>query len=125
VDRLRAERTPLGLEGPTVQVLAAADPANPYGANIALAQVSEQHERPEDPAGGGAYVVLVDGEPPVRRAQPQGLVVLPAFEQSAPHAIGALRRLAESAPRGAGDRTGRRRNGARFATPTPARARRF
>jgi ATP-dependent Lhr-like helicase len=92
VDRLRAERTPV--EGPTVHVLAAADPANPYGAAIPW-PASKRLQRVS-----GAYVVLVDGDPTlyVERSR-KGLVTLPAFEQSAPHAVGALRRLAEDAPR--------------------------
>ena len=92
VDRLRAERTPI--DGPTIHVLAAADPANPYGATLAWPKARKVQRV------GGAYVVFVDGEPTlyVERSH-KGLVTLPAFEELAPHAIGALRRLAENAPR--------------------------
>jgi ATP-dependent Lhr-like helicase len=98
VDRLRAERVPL--DGPSVQVLAAADPANPYGATLAWPKFPEARTAPKIQRIGGAYIVLVDGEPAlyVERSG-KGLVVLPAFEQYAPHAVGALRRLAENAPR--------------------------
>lgn len=97
VDRLRAERTPV--DGPTVQLLAAADPANAYGATLAWPGLRPT-SAPKIQRVGGAYVVLVDGEPAlyVERSR-KGLVVLPAFEQHAPHAIAALRRLAENAPR--------------------------
>jgi ATP-dependent helicase Lhr and Lhr-like helicase len=92
VDRLRAERTPV--EGPTIHVLAAADPANPYGATLAWPKARKVQRV------GGAYVVLVDGEPTlyVERSH-KGLVTLPAFDEQAQHAVGALRRLAENAPR--------------------------
>ena len=98
VDRLRAERVPV--DGPAVQVLAAADPANPYGATLGWPKFPNAQSVPKIQRVGGAYVVLVDGEPAlyVERSR-KGLVVLPAFEQCAPHAIGALRRLADSAPR--------------------------
>jgi ATP-dependent helicase Lhr and Lhr-like helicase len=98
VDRLRAERVPV--EGPTVQVLAAADPANPYGSTLPWPKFPSTRSAPKIQRVGGAYVVLVDGEPAlyVERSH-KGLLVLPAFEQSAPHAIGGLRRLAEMAPR--------------------------
>ncbi|HLZ30910.1 MAG TPA: DEAD/DEAH box helicase [Chloroflexota bacterium] len=98
VDRLRAERTPV--DGPSVQVLAAADPANPYGATLAWPKFPNAKGPTKIQRVGGAYVVLVDGEPTlyVERSH-KGLIVLPAFEQYAPHAIDALRRLAENAPR--------------------------
>jgi ATP-dependent helicase Lhr and Lhr-like helicase len=98
VDRLRAERVPI--EGPTAQVLAAADPANPYGATLAWPKFPDTTSAPKLQRVGGAYVVLVDGEPAlyVERSH-KGLVTLPAFEQAGPHAVGALRRLAENAPR--------------------------
>jgi ATP-dependent Lhr-like helicase len=94
VDRLRAERTPV--EGPTVQVLAVTDPANPYGATLGWPKSDTKKVQ----RVAGAHIVLVDGEPAlyVERSR-KGLVTLPAFEQHAPHAIGALRRLAENAPR--------------------------
>jgi ATP-dependent Lhr-like helicase len=96
VDRLRAERTPV--DGPTVQVLAVADPANPYGSTLAWPARTSEGRKVQ--RVGGAYLVLVDGEAAlyVERSR-KGLVTLPAFEQHAPHAIGALRRLAENATR--------------------------
>jgi ATP-dependent Lhr-like helicase len=94
VDRLRAERAPS--EVPSVHVLAAADPANPYGATLAWPQ-SKRLQRV-----GGAYLVLVDGEPTIyveRGERGRGITTLPAFEGSAPYALSALRRIAEGNPR--------------------------
>jgi ATP-dependent Lhr-like helicase len=92
VDRLRAERTPP--ETTNVHVLAATDPANPYGATLAW-PTSKKLQRT-----AGAYVVLVDGEPAVyvERGR-KGLITLPGFEQVAAPALGALRRLAENSSR--------------------------
>jgi ATP-dependent Lhr-like helicase len=75
-------------------LLAAADPANPYGSTLAW-PIPKRLQRV-----GGAYIVLVDGEPAlfVERSR-KGLVTLPAFEQAATHALGALRHLAESSSR--------------------------
>jgi ATP-dependent Lhr-like helicase len=61
LDRLRAVRD--GDEGsrtPTVHALAAADPANPYGAALAWPRRGDDDRRPFQ-RGAGAYVVLVDG----------------------------------------------------------------
>jgi ATP-dependent helicase Lhr and Lhr-like helicase len=61
LDRLRAVREPS--DPPTtgaVHVLAAADPANPYGAALAWPRRGEADRRPLQRAAG-AYVVLVDG----------------------------------------------------------------
>jgi ATP-dependent Lhr-like helicase len=98
VDRLRAERVPV--DGPTVAVLAAADPANPYGSTLPWPKFPDNKSAPKIQRVGGAYVVLVDGEPAlyVERSH-KGLVVLPVFEHYAPQAIGGLRRVAEMAPR--------------------------
>jgi ATP-dependent Lhr-like helicase len=63
VDRLRALRDPsqtAGSEQPTTYLLAAADPANPYGAAIPWPRRGAAHRRPLQRAAG-AYVVLVDG----------------------------------------------------------------
>jgi ATP-dependent Lhr-like helicase len=93
VDRLRAERsTPL--DGPRVYVLAATDPANPFGATLTW-PVSKRLQR-----AAGAYVVLVDGDPTlyVERGR-RSLVTLPALDQSAALAAGALRHLAENSSR--------------------------
>jgi ATP-dependent Lhr-like helicase len=91
VDRLRAERTPA--DTPVTLLLAAADPANPYGSTLAWPAKKLQRV-------GGAYVVLVDGEPAlyVERSG-KGLTTLPAFERYGQQALGALRHLAESSSR--------------------------
>jgi ATP-dependent Lhr-like helicase len=92
VDRLRAERA--AAESPTVHVLAATDPANPYGATLVWPG-SKKLQR-----AAGAHLVLVDGEPAlyIERGH-KGLVTLPAFDQLAAPALGALRHLAESSSR--------------------------
>ncbi len=56
VDRLRAARAPTGHDGPTALVLAAADPAQPYGAALPWPAGAGRPSR-----AAGAYVVLVDG----------------------------------------------------------------
>ena len=60
VDRLRALREPEGSDG-AVHLLAATDPANPYGAALAWPRRGEDDRRPL-PRAAGAYVVIVDGE---------------------------------------------------------------
>ena len=64
VDRLRSMRDLpgelTGDRGRIVQLLAAADPANPYGAALAWPRRSEADRRPFQRAAG-AYVALVDG----------------------------------------------------------------
>jgi ATP-dependent helicase Lhr and Lhr-like helicase len=92
VDRLRAERTPP--ETAAVHLVAATDPANPYGATLAWPK-SKKLQRV-----AGAYVVLVDGEPAlyVERGH-KGLVTLPALDQVAEPAFAVLRRLAENSSR--------------------------
>jgi ATP-dependent helicase Lhr and Lhr-like helicase len=61
IERLRSAREP-GRDAAerTVHLLAAADPANPYGAAIAWPRRGENDRRPLQRAAG-AYVVLVDG----------------------------------------------------------------
>ena len=69
VERLRAGRSPIGRtnqagdsgEGPRTLVLAAADPAQPYGAALPWPRREGQTRRPARVAG--AYVVLVENEP--------------------------------------------------------------
>ena len=92
VDRLRAERTPA--EGPIVHLLAATDPANPYGATLGWPK-SKKLQRV-----AGAYLVLVDGEPAlyIERGR-KGLITLPALDQQAAAAVRALRSLAENSSR--------------------------
>jgi ATP-dependent Lhr-like helicase len=61
VDRLRAERSYPGEGRPSVGlVLAATDPANPYGAALAWPRHDDADRRPL-PRAAGAYVVLVEG----------------------------------------------------------------
>ena len=92
VDRLRAERTPP--DTPSIQLLAATDPANPYGATLAWPK-SKKLQRI-----AGAYVVLADGEPAlyVERGR-KGLISLPAFDQVGAPALAVLRHLAENSSR--------------------------
>ena len=97
IERLRAMREPAGgAEGPTtVHVLAAADPANPYGAALAWPRRDESDRRPLQRAAG-ASVVLVDGSPAlyVERGG-RSLQTLPPFDdpaiaRTALAALGAL-----------------------------------
>ncbi len=61
LDRLRAVREPSEpVASGQVQLLAAADPANPYGAALAWPRRGDGDRRPLQRAAG-AYVVLVDG----------------------------------------------------------------
>jgi ATP-dependent Lhr-like helicase len=59
IDRLRALREP-DAERPRVDLLAAADPAQPYGAALAWPRRGDDDRRPY-PRAAGAHVVLVDG----------------------------------------------------------------
>ncbi len=64
VDRLRSMRRDAGAEHsrePRTVLLAAADPANPYGAALAWPRDETRHERSPS-RSAGAYVVLHDGE---------------------------------------------------------------
>ena len=61
VDRLRAEREVDETAGPQVVVLAAADPAQPYGATLPWPR-GEGADRLPLQRAAGAYVVLVGGE---------------------------------------------------------------
>ena len=63
LDRLRAVRESADEASPAaVHLLAAADPANPYGAALAWPRRSDDDRRPFQRAAG-AYLVLVDGRP--------------------------------------------------------------
>ncbi|HSW43801.1 MAG TPA: DEAD/DEAH box helicase, partial [Patescibacteria group bacterium] len=59
IDRLRAARDPDAAR-PRVDLLAAADPAQPYGAALPWPRRGEADRRPFQ-RGAGAYVVVVDG----------------------------------------------------------------
>ena len=96
IDRLRSVRERAASRGERiVHLLAAADPANPYGAAIAWPRRGEADRRPFQRAAG-AYVVLVDGEAVlyVDRGG-SSLQTLPAFDdpELAGAAAAALRRL--------------------------------
>jgi ATP-dependent Lhr-like helicase len=98
VERLRSGRSSIGRErGPTV-VLAAADPAQPYGGALPWPKREGQERRPARVAG--AYVVLVEDEPVlyVERGG-RGLVTLADAAAAAGEADPlreALRALAEA-----------------------------
>ncbi len=94
IDRLRAVREPEAGE-PVVHVLAAADPANPYGAALAWPR-RDDGDRRAYPRAAGAYVVLVDGEPVLFLERGgASLVRLPAADDPAVagQALAALREL--------------------------------
>ena len=97
IDRLRAVRDPAGGRGEAavVHVLAAADPASPYGAAIPWPRRGDDDRRPL-PRAAGASVVLVDGVAAlyVERGG-RTLQTLPAFADAdvAAAAVPALRRL--------------------------------
>ncbi len=97
IDRLRSARDPADARGdaPVVHLLAAADPANPYGAAVAWPRRGETDRRPLQRAAG-AQVVLVDGVA-VLYAERGGrsLQTLPAADDpvAAGLAFGSLRAL--------------------------------
>jgi ATP-dependent Lhr-like helicase len=91
VDRLRAVRE----DEPVVQVLAATDPAQPYGAALAWPR-SDPDERLPLQRAAGAYVVLVDGRAVLYLERGgRSLVRLPAAadETLTARAVAALPRL--------------------------------
>jgi ATP-dependent Lhr-like helicase len=79
VDRLRAAREAGADGGPEILLLAAADPAQPYGATLPWPRDGDAERLPLARAPG-AYVVLADGAPAlfVERGG-RGLITLPAF----------------------------------------------
>ncbi|HEX2194266.1 MAG TPA: hypothetical protein VHK63_04820 [Candidatus Limnocylindria bacterium] len=95
VDRLRAEREQSPAELPPALLLAAADPAQPYGAILPWPRRDEAERLPLQRAAG-AYVVLVGGEAAlyVERGA-RGLITLPAADDVAVQEAGlaALPRL--------------------------------
>jgi ATP-dependent Lhr-like helicase len=95
VDRLRAEREADGEDGRTVLLLAAADPAQAYGAALPWPREEGVDRLPLQRAAG-AYVVLVDGSPALYLERGgRGLLTLPAAAdpEVAQAAIAALPRL--------------------------------
>jgi ATP-dependent Lhr-like helicase len=99
VDRLRSmrERPDDRAAGPTVHLVAAADPANPYGAALVWPRRGETDRRPLQRAAG-AYVVLVDGAAALYLERGgHSLQTLPAADDpaTAVAALGALHALVE------------------------------
>jgi ATP-dependent Lhr-like helicase len=106
VDRMRAMREPAsGPEGggegegggSTIHLLAAADPANPYGAALSWPRRDESDRRPLQRAAG-AYVALVDGAAALYLERGgHSLQMLPAAEDVgvAGAALEALRRVVD------------------------------
>lgn len=93
IDRLRAEREEP--QEPEVRMLAAADPANPYGA--AIPWPKREDERRKLQRAAGAQVVLVNGEPVLYvERNGRAIVMLPAFDRWRDVAVGAL--IASSEP---------------------------
>ncbi|MEO8207457.1 MAG: DEAD/DEAH box helicase, partial [Chloroflexota bacterium] len=96
IDRRRAAREPEGGgPRPLTFLLAATDPANPYGASLPWPRRGEADRRPL-PRAAGAYVVLVDGAAVlyVERGG-RSLQTLPAFDDPAARteALRAIRGL--------------------------------
>ncbi|HKG55998.1 MAG TPA: DEAD/DEAH box helicase [Candidatus Limnocylindrales bacterium] len=94
VERLRTFRDPAS-DSHVVHLLAAADPANPYGAAIPWPRRGDADRRPFQRAAG-AYVVLVDGEAVLYIDRGgSSLQTLPAFDDPslAAAAADALRAL--------------------------------
>jgi ATP-dependent Lhr-like helicase len=95
VERLRAMREPP--DEPSVLVVAATDPANPYGATLPWPQ-HEAQERRTPARAAGARVVLVDGVPVLYLERGgRAIQALPAFEDATVSrlAIEAIRALFE------------------------------
>jgi len=97
LDRLRSVREPASVIGdaPAVYLLAAADPANPYGAAVPWPRRGEDDRRPL-PRAAGANVVLVDGLAALYLDRGgSSLQTLPPFDDPAiaSAALGALRGL--------------------------------
>jgi ATP-dependent Lhr-like helicase len=96
LDRLRMVREPASSTADAaVHLLAAADPANPYGAAVPWPRRGEGDRRPLQRAAG-AFVVLVDGVAALYLDRGgSSLQTLPAFDDPpvADAALSALRRL--------------------------------
>jgi ATP-dependent Lhr-like helicase len=82
IDRLRAVRDPEAA-APRIDLLAAADPAQPYGAALAWPRRDASDRRPFQRAAG-AYVALVDGVPILYLERGgRGLATFPASDDPA------------------------------------------
>jgi ATP-dependent Lhr-like helicase len=95
LDRLRAVRDATAEDRPT-HLLAAADPANPYGAAIGWPRESEGDARRTPARAAGAYVVLVDGAATVYLERGGGSIIMlpPASDPGvAGRGLAALRGL--------------------------------
>jgi ATP-dependent Lhr-like helicase len=95
VDRLRAERELPADEQPRVTVLAAADPAQPYGSTLPWPRRNDEERLPLQRVAG-AYVIEVGGEAAVYVERGgRGLLTLPAAgdPEIRAHALAALPRL--------------------------------
>ena len=95
IDRLRALREPESGGGPVVLLLAASDPANPYGAALPWPRRGDDDRRPLQRAAG-AYIALVDGIAALYLERGGAtLQTMPAFDDPAlaVAALGALRSL--------------------------------
>ncbi len=100
LDRLRAGRSAPGDSGGgtfgerEVLLLAATDPANPYGVTLPWPSPGDDGARATFPRAAGAYVVLVDGDPVVYLERGgRAIRTLPAFADAATAEL-ALRALA-------------------------------
>ena len=96
LERLRGFREPADGD-PSVALLAAADPANPYGAALPWPRRDDADRRTPARAAG-AYVALVDGAPVVYLERGGGSIqLLPAADEPAAAALGltALRALVD------------------------------
>jgi ATP-dependent Lhr-like helicase len=103
LDRLRSIREPSSQTGDAAEVhlLAAADPANPYGAAVPWPRRGETDKRPFQRAAG-AYTVLVDGVAALYLDRGgSSLQTLPAFDDPAvaAAALASLRSLLADAGR--------------------------
>jgi len=97
LERLRSVREPASATGdtPAVHLLAAADPANPYGAAVPWPRRGDGDKRPL-PRAAGASVVLVDGLAALYMDRGgSSLQTLPPFDDPsvAASALGALHGL--------------------------------
>ena len=95
IDRLRAERGPAEAE---VVVLAATDPANPWGAVLPWPPTTEEASRPARRVG--ALVVLVEGAV-VLHVEPRGrrVITFGVSEDLLERGLGALREVARTVRR--------------------------